>query len=362
MLGVSQIHVGNDVHDPAVGLLGQALVLAAVAGFHVEDGDVQPLGGNGGQAGVGIAQNQQGIGLQLPDPVFRLEQNRSLGNVLAHRLLVLRLPVFGIRLCLFRRLANHIHFILAEAQSIPQLFLFQILKGKLRIRTGFHIFPLFSGNQDLTGFTTLERTNNALFFHLINDTSRAGITKFQSALQHRNRSLFRLKDHVHRCRQHLIAVHLIISRFRSCLSRLAVTCLNRLTFNLFHDVLIIFCHKIRLHIGCYCFNFTICDKATLHTLGFTVTNRRIKHITLTDEEDIPDAIGKLRTIYHNLMELRYDNKRTRAGHKVIEGASDARSKNPLELFGELYSKQNGDEMDTVQKEYLMEMISKIWEN
>ena len=85
-------------------------------------------------------------------------------------------------------------------------------------------------------------------------------------------------------------------------------------------------------------------------------------ITLTDENDIPDAIGKLRTIYHNLMELRYDNKRTRAGHKVIEGASDARSKNPLELFSELYTKQNGDEMDTVQKEYLMEMISKIWEN
>lgn len=85
-------------------------------------------------------------------------------------------------------------------------------------------------------------------------------------------------------------------------------------------------------------------------------------ITLTDENDIPDAIGKLRTIYHNLMELRYDNKRTRAGHKVIEGASDARSKNPMELFSELYSKQNGDEMDTVQKEYLMEMISKIWEN
>ena len=85
-------------------------------------------------------------------------------------------------------------------------------------------------------------------------------------------------------------------------------------------------------------------------------------ITLTDENDIPDAIGKLRTIYHNLMELRYDNKRTRAGHKVIEGASDARSKNPLELFSELYSRQNGDEMDIVQKEYLEEMISKIWEN
>lgn len=85
-------------------------------------------------------------------------------------------------------------------------------------------------------------------------------------------------------------------------------------------------------------------------------------ITLTDENDVPDAIGKLRTIYHNLMELRYDNKRTRAGHKVIEGASDAHRKDPLELFSELYSRQNGDEMDTIQKEYLEEMISKIWED
>lgn len=35
------------------------------------------------------------------------------------------------------------------------------------------------------------------------------------------------------------------------------------------------------------------------------------HITLTDEEDILDAIGKLRSIYPNVMKLDYDNKRTR---------------------------------------------------
>lgn len=35
------------------------------------------------------------------------------------------------------------------------------------------------------------------------------------------------------------------------------------------------------------------------------------HITLADEDDIPDAIGKLRVIYRNLMKLDYDNKRTR---------------------------------------------------
>ena len=45
------------------------------------------------------------------------------------------------------------------------------------------------------------------------------------------------------------------------------------------------------------------------------------HITLTDEEDIPDAIGKLRTVYHRLMKLDYDNRRTRSNVE-INGATD----------------------------------------
>ena len=40
------------------------------------------------------------------------------------------------------------------------------------------------------------------------------------------------------------------------------------------------------------------------------------HITLTDEQDIPDAAGKLRAIYHNLMKLDYDNLRTRTDNTV----------------------------------------------
>ena len=39
------------------------------------------------------------------------------------------------------------------------------------------------------------------------------------------------------------------------------------------------------------------------------------HITLTDEEDIPDAVSRLRVIYPNLMKLDYDNARTRAGNR-----------------------------------------------
>ena len=65
VLGVGQVDVGDHVDDAAVGLLGQALVLAAVAGLHVEDGDVQALGRDGGQAAVGVAQDQQRVGLHL---------------------------------------------------------------------------------------------------------------------------------------------------------------------------------------------------------------------------------------------------------------------------------------------------------
>ena len=83
------------------------------------------------------------------------------------------------------------------------------------------------------------------------------------------------------------------------------------------------------------------------------------HITLTDEEDIPDAIGKLRVIYPNLMKLDYDNRRTRAGAQPVR-AEDAERKTPLELFAELYEKQNGQPLSAEQTEFSKELMEKIW--
>ena len=80
VLRIAQVHVGNNVHDAAVGLLRKALVLAAVAGFHVEDGDVQPLGSNDTEAGVGVPQHQHGIGLQFHHQVV------AFGDDVAHGL------------------------------------------------------------------------------------------------------------------------------------------------------------------------------------------------------------------------------------------------------------------------------------
>ena len=84
------------------------------------------------------------------------------------------------------------------------------------------------------------------------------------------------------------------------------------------------------------------------------------HITLTDEEDIPDAIGRLRAIYHNLMKLDYDNTRTRRAVE-ISGAQGVEKKSPLELFSELYQLQNNAPMSPEQTAFVQDLIQTVWE-
>ena len=84
------------------------------------------------------------------------------------------------------------------------------------------------------------------------------------------------------------------------------------------------------------------------------------HVVLTDEEDVVEAIGRLRAIYPNIMKLSYDNARTRE-NKVIDGAEDVKKKTPLELFGELYELQNNQQMSEVQEAFMHELIESIWE-
>ena len=84
------------------------------------------------------------------------------------------------------------------------------------------------------------------------------------------------------------------------------------------------------------------------------------HITLTDEEDIPDAMRKLQIIYPNLMKLDYDNRRTRAG-ACLDGAEDAEQKSPLDLLEEFYEKQNGRPMGEEQQAFAWAWMERIWE-
>ena len=83
-------------------------------------------------------------------------------------------------------------------------------------------------------------------------------------------------------------------------------------------------------------------------------------ILLTDEEDVPEAIGQLRVIYPNMMKLAYDNTRTRA-NRVLDTVADVERKTPLELFGELYETQNNRPMSPEQEAFVRELIESIWE-
>ena len=83
------------------------------------------------------------------------------------------------------------------------------------------------------------------------------------------------------------------------------------------------------------------------------------HITLTDEEDVPEAIGRLRTVYHGLMKLDYDNMRTRSNREV-QGVADVETKTPYELFSDFYELMNNQEMSEDQSAFLNALIEKVW--
>ena len=84
------------------------------------------------------------------------------------------------------------------------------------------------------------------------------------------------------------------------------------------------------------------------------------HIILTDEEDVPEAQGRLRVIYPNMMRLSYDNTRTRT-KQVVGSAIDVKRKSPLTLFQELYELQNNKPMSEAQRTFVLELIRHIQE-
>ena len=83
-------------------------------------------------------------------------------------------------------------------------------------------------------------------------------------------------------------------------------------------------------------------------------------IILTDENDIPDAVFRLRLIYPNMMCLEYDNTRTRMNAEIAD-LEKAEQLSMFELFSLFYKEQNGAEMTDQQYEYMKNLIEKIEE-
>lgn len=83
-------------------------------------------------------------------------------------------------------------------------------------------------------------------------------------------------------------------------------------------------------------------------------------IILTDQQDVPQALGRLRVIYPNLMRLEYDNARTR-NSGMSELPDPAEEQSPQELFRLFYAQQNGCSMTPEQEMYLDALIRQLWE-
>lgn len=81
---------------------------------------------------------------------------------------------------------------------------------------------------------------------------------------------------------------------------------------------------------------------------------------LTDEDDILNAIGKLKSIYPNLMSMEYDNTRTRS-YSVVDNVETVEAKSPLDYFEEFFEKQNGRKMSEKQRNYLLEILGEARE-
>lgn len=109
-----------------------------------------------------------------------------------------------------------------------------------------------------------------------------------------------------------------------------------------------------------------CLRGTYETLmardfyGDTDYRDSYVQVTLTDEEDIPDALYRLRTVYPYLLRLEYDNTRTRT-EQSFDAAEDAADMHPLLLFDTFYREQNGLCMDDEMKHYMDGLIGCLWE-
>jgi len=83
-------------------------------------------------------------------------------------------------------------------------------------------------------------------------------------------------------------------------------------------------------------------------------------VTLTDEDDVPDGLQKLRVIYPNIMQLLYDNQRTRTS-QAIDAAQAVEEKTEMELFREFYELQNNQPMTKQQEDFAERLIREIKE-
>ncbi len=85
-------------------------------------------------------------------------------------------------------------------------------------------------------------------------------------------------------------------------------------------------------------------------------------VVLTDEEGYIDPIGKLRTVYPNIMRLSFENSLTGKDHIYIgTTVEEIDQKSPMELFEDFFVAQNDKPMNLEQRELLKKMFNHVME-
>ena len=84
------------------------------------------------------------------------------------------------------------------------------------------------------------------------------------------------------------------------------------------------------------------------------------HVVLTDEEDVPDAVAKMRMIYPNIIKLEYDNARTR-NTQSVEDLDLSKQMTEEELFAAFYTLQNDRDMTQEQVQYTEDLFERLRE-
>ena len=78
------------------------------------------------------------------------------------------------------------------------------------------------------------------------------------------------------------------------------------------------------------------------------------HITLTDNQEIIDPMGKLRSVYPNIMELDFDNYRTTS--QIETTPNKEAIKNPYELFQQFFLETQGSTMTEEQGKFICQLL------
>lgn len=84
------------------------------------------------------------------------------------------------------------------------------------------------------------------------------------------------------------------------------------------------------------------------------------HVILTDEEQILDAIGKVRTIYPNVMQISFKNRRQMKQLESAQIKEDQISdQSPAELFEQFYKMQNHIDLDEKRLQLVLSVFEEV---